>query len=177
MLRAYFERLVRVTDVRNIGFVLECMREETLQCAAEAKLLQLLPAVTATDTLKLSKRHRERLHRALLSRNLELVTAVLRALEQVGDRTSVPFVRAITGGDNKVGVSPDVSAAALSCLCVLQARAELDKWLAEANKSQATLLRPSSKDTEDGLLRAAKAESEINDNGLVAPSIAPEAAE
>jgi hypothetical protein len=114
-------------------------------------LTRLLPRMRASDANLLNADDRTLLHTAMVkhARNRGFVLAALKALQQIGDRASIPTVKRFAERGNRRGADPAIRDAAQECLEFLRQRAALS----EANN---TLLRASSSgDTPtDILLRA-----------------------
>lgn len=133
--------LTRFADVRAVGPLAEALEfgdRETFDAAVVA-LLRLLPALKASDAPPLNAYQRECLNHQLLGGIAELILAILKAFEQVGDETSLPYVMQLARGG---GISwavwnqrNAIREAAQRCLPFLQARIEY------ARKTEA-LLRP-----------------------------------
>lgn len=112
-------------------------------------LVTMLPRLTASDAKRISQLQRRSLYRALTASNRRvdknLKLAILKALEQIGDRGALPYVKRLATWSS----DPQLRSAANDCLPFLMADAEM------FNRSN-TYLRPSSA-TEIGtetLLRA-----------------------
>lgn len=137
-------------DVRTVGALAEAMdygdrvTRETAGCA----LCFLLPRMTANDASLLNEKHRVCLNHILDGKDANLMIAVLKAYEQVGDSRSLPSVRKLAAGQSALFRSGVVQEAACACLPFLEARAEQEK----AGRS---LLRPSAVGAvqSDALLR------------------------
>ena len=140
-------------------------------------LIQLLPRLQATDANLLTGSQRKQLYSKLSKSdryfwynrywNAELKTAILRALEQIGDEKAVPVVEKVA----RTARNPQVRTAAQECLPFLQQRAEqarIEQTLLRASTSTAspdTLLRPTVATTPtepQQLLRASYTEDEAS---------------
>jgi len=141
-------------DVSLIGSLLDAItvdfRDSTLRESLHQSLTRLLPCLQASDAARLLPRHITTLNNevkhSFISRwesgvKVDYLLVVLKALEQVGDETSLPTVEKLfetTDNDR-------VLKAAEACLPFLQQRAVLGKH---------TLLRAASHNTADLLLPA-----------------------
>jgi hypothetical protein len=146
------KELAEFEDIRSVGplaLALEYQDRE-LKAVAENKLTRLLPRLQVSDAPLLDEEQRKCLYRALRGRNTELVLAILKALEQVGDEQAVPYVQKLADGEGIAATALRIREAAQACLPALQQRAELER-------SRQTLLRAASaSDTpSDVLLRPA----------------------
>lgn len=154
--RAEVERLAASDDVRAVGPLIDALKSSDRQTRAviENALIRLLPRLLAADSEILNVEQRNVLYRALQGMNTELILAILRAFEQVGDGNAIPYVDRLASGMGKGQVVRDkrVREAAQMCLPFLAAR------LSRQRGSQ-TLLRASSAPAPptDNLLRASTA--------------------
>jgi hypothetical protein len=126
------------------------LREEADQRATAQGLTHLLPRLRADDTATLDVAAKRLMNHALTRPDVDLILAVLSALEQVGDASAIPNVRKLA---NKGGIAAKelrVQEAARACLPLLLARAEQQQ-------------------SPQTLLRAASAES-INSDTLLQPA-------
>ena len=157
-----------IDDGRLIGSLLDAItvdfRDSTLRESLRQSLTRLLPRLQASDAARLLPRHittlNNEVNHSFISRwesgvKVDYLLVVLKALEQVGDETSLPTVEKLfetTDNDR-------VLKAAEACLPFLQQRAVLGKHtlLRAASHSAADLLLPAHGAAEpapDMLLRA-----------------------
>jgi hypothetical protein len=168
------KELAEFEDVRSVGPLAQALeyQDRELKAVAENKLTRLLPSLQASDASLLDEEQRKCLYRALHGRNTELVLAILKALEQVGDDKALPHVEKLAEGEGVVrGDFSRIREAAQACLPALQQRAE---W----ERSRQTLLRAASaSDTpSDVLLRPAGGTIEADPQQLLRASVAEERA-
>jgi hypothetical protein len=144
--RSIAKILALTNDIRFLGPALEMLARNTTDNEVVISLsslwMDLLPQVRADHTHLLTAEQRGALV-TLIGRagdNMELLLAVLKALEQVGDERAIPAVKRLIQGEFDV-VRPShrasIKKAAADCLPYLQQNAERFQ---QAN----TLLRPSS---------------------------------
>lgn len=160
--------LARFNDVRAVGPLAEALhyhdRTRTLSPIAENALIELLPRMKASDAALLSPEQRQHLNRALRGKNIDLILAILKAYEQVGDTGAIAEVEKLAAGRGSSGNNPRVVAAAQECLPALRQSAERQQAGAQLLRasdagpaSPDTLLRPAlpqaSTDPADQLLR------------------------
>lgn len=158
--------LAQFDDVRAVGAFAEALEvpEKDVVAVAERKLRELLPRLQASDAPLLDAQQRAILNKKLLTGNADLVLAILKAYEQVGDSTAVANVETLSRGTKKWDEASDVVQAARACLPFLQERlrrAEQEQTLLRASDGNQTapetLLRPAAP-TQDAqaetLLRA-----------------------
>ena len=91
------EILARLEEVEVVGTLLEILNIGTRQDwyvrkVIRAALTRLLPRLKASDASRLTPKHWETLHRELQTEEAPLLLAILKALEQVGDARSLPYV-------------------------------------------------------------------------------------
>lgn len=163
--------LASLDDIRVIGSLLEALmtypRDTDLRDCIRLSLVRILPRLQSSDSAGLLPRHITVLNielnhcfipRLVSGAKVDYLLVVLKALEQVGDETSLPAVeKLIQTTDNE-----KVREAAEACLPFLQERAVLGKHtlLRAASHNSANLLVPAHgnerAETEtDILLRAA----------------------
>jgi hypothetical protein len=136
-----------------------------------ASLIKLLPTLQASDADLLSSYQRGILYRELNGKDIELSLAILKALQQVGDRNALPVVDKLARGDGRSAKSIELQQAAQMCLPFLMARTRGEQeqhQLLRAFGSNAstpdTLLRPATGDGQadsQELLRADLSESSV----------------
>lgn len=157
--------LARLDDVRVVGPLLDSLEvynNNATQKSLRQLLTRLLLRLQASDASGLLPRHISALNRELdaccawkwgASAENAYALILFKALEQVGDETSVPSVeKALASAQQR-----QVREAAKACLPFLQARTAMGKH---------TLLRAASSDTAH-LLLAAQSEEEQDPNGLL----------
>ena len=136
-------KLAKLNDVRCVGRLAEALEwpDVTVRRLAISALTGLLPRMVASDAVLITARQRGNLHRML---NLdsarsapEFVCSILKALEQIGDAASVPYVEQLVKIQPPSPRLRRVRDAAGDCMPFLQNRAAL-------NQSSQTLLRASS---------------------------------
>jgi hypothetical protein len=127
--------LTQVEDRRIVGPLMEALDygDAVTRDAARRCLLRLLPQLAPADSSKLDARDRRRLNRVLGSEDEPLILAILQALPQIGDSSSIGPVQ----GLRRRTRSKKVKRAATSCLPLLIRRIE-------EMRLSGTLLRPSS---------------------------------
>lgn len=130
--------IARFDDVRAVGPLAEALefKDKRVVPMAEQALIRLLPRLKASDAPLLSPEHRVYLNRALKGKKPELMLAILKAWEQVGDAGAIEEVEKIAAGRGRGGQIPRVVVAAQECLPFL-------RQSAERQQIGAQLLRPS----------------------------------
>jgi len=161
--------LMRLEDVRAVGPLLDAMvsHSDDISFISDIRrsLSSLLPRLQASDAKNLLPRHISILNNELTHRRTlwkprvgtDHILTVLKALEQVGDETSLTAVEKLV----HITKSEKVREAAEACLPFLQQRAVLGKH---------TLLRAASHNTADLLLPAHGAAEPKSDTLLRAVS-------
>jgi hypothetical protein len=124
-------------------------------------LTRLLPRLTVSDSLLLSDRHRATLNRELAHADADYCCAILKALEEIGDGSSVPYVRRLAE-PSKTTDSVRVKQAARECLEILLARTE-------RKQSKERLLRPAEGDPVGTLLHPVSAQGKEDPDQLLRP--------
>ncbi len=172
--------LAQFDDLRSVGPLAEALafNDRGVQEIAEARLIVLLPRIQATDSALLNENQRKCLYQVLAgrlaaSRNIELVLAILKAYEQVGDSQAIPLVEKLAEGEGKAGQDARVRASASECLVSLRQRAEQERMSQTylrasdaTNVSPQVLLRPASgmvEELPEQLLRAGIADSSLEE--------------
>ncbi len=159
-------QLVRFDDVRMVGVFAEVLEaaDKQIVALAETKLTELLPRLQASDAHLLNPEQRSILNKSLIQAESGFVKAILKAYEQIGDSTAIPFVEKLTRGEGKAGGDAEVVAAANACLPFLIQRAK------QQEQSQ-TLLRASEGNAAapENLLRPANATIETQPDTLLRP--------
>jgi hypothetical protein len=108
--------LKRHETLESVGALIDAM--EAGGCAAPA-LVALLPRLRRQDAALLDSRRRSALYRVLRSYNSELILAILKAFEQVGDDEAIPHVKRLTACPIWIADSEQIKAAACGCLRIL----------------------------------------------------------
>jgi hypothetical protein len=155
--------LAAFDDVRIVGPLAEALQYggADTRDAARRTLLRLLPKMQSSDASRLSDRQRDCLYALLESSDTELVLAILKALEQIGDDRAVLYVEALT-----VSRDTAIREAAVACLPFLKARAEqqrLSQTLLRASRAADT--------TPELLLRPARGTGETDPQQLLRPGV------
>lgn len=158
--------LAQFDDIRGVVAFTEALdfNDKEVTAIAEQKLIHLLPRLQASDSALLDAAHRAILNKKLLIGNANLVLAILKAYQQVGDSTALANVETLSRGTKKWDEASDVVQAARTCLPFLQAhiaQIEAQQTLLRASAESSTapdiLLRPAAptQDTQsETLLRA-----------------------
>ncbi|MCW3054699.1 MAG: hypothetical protein JWN14_3869 [Chthonomonadales bacterium] len=146
--------LAGLDTIRVVGPLLDAMtandRDVTLKPTIRAALYRLLPRLQASDVSLLLPRHITALNREIdfcrvwkwgAPREVEYALVVFKALEQVGDETSVPVVEHVL----QTTRNEQTREAAEACLTFLRTHAAMGKH---------SLLRAVNSDTSDLLLPA-----------------------
>jgi hypothetical protein len=164
--------LAKYDDIRAVGRLAEALefQDKNVAAVAEPKLTELLPRLQPCDAGLLNDAQRRSLDRALLKhRKPELVIAILKALQQVGDAKSLEPVEKLAGGQGRTGRDGRVVNAAVDCVPALKLRAQ-------AERDAQTLLRPVlSGDPEGTLLRPAHGPGTADPQVLLRPASNPDA--
>lgn len=153
-MRAVAKTIADIDDVRMIGPLAEAWSEERSlkPKSVIAALCRLLPRLQASDAHLLTREQRTCLYhainwragRAVYQYDRPLTIAILKALQQIGDKEALPYARRAA-----LSMHKDVREAANDCLKFLVEQAE-------QHKHGAHLLRPADARTSapDVLLRA-----------------------
>lgn len=163
-------RLAKIEDVRCIGRLAEVLEwpDSTVQQVAISSLSRLLPQVKASDRVLQTARQRANLHRMLTlpnaRRHAGFLVNLLKALEQIGDESAMPYVQQLAKAIPTSTQQRRVCDAARECLPYLELRADL-------NRNSQTLLRASSAFSvgEDMLVRPASASGATDREQLLRP--------
>ena len=127
--------------------------DKAMRKQAELALIELLPTLQATDNILINSAQRSNLHLALTRKKPEFTLTALKALEQIGNKASVPAVKRLIkrcGDDTKY--------------CVVREAAEESLLFLQAQDARGgdTLLRPSEIATPpDVLLRPAQKQTPV----------------
>jgi HEAT repeat protein len=167
--------LMKEERIEAIGRLAEAATwpDPRVRAAAVSALTRLLPRLKASDSGMLTSAQRTCLHsflnRTAAQAHPELVTALLTALEQVGDLAAVPFVRGLADMRDSSARMSAVRDAARECLPVLLERAR-------GNTDHQTLLRPAQAPgpPAETLVRPAMP-SHADDTGLLVRPASPDA--
>ncbi len=183
--------LSAIEDLRAVGPLAESLDIEAtaVRAQVEEALIRLLPRLQASDAGLLNREQRVCLNKALNGRNEDLIIAILRAYEQVGDETALPCVESLAnetpdtlssaqdsrmsesiitgllGAKLKAAPSAHITAAAQSCLSYLRVRVE-------QQRASQTLLRGASANAvaPNTLLRPAQASEATHPEQLLRPA-------
>jgi len=119
-------RLALFDNVRVVGPLADALgyQDKWVQPIAAKKLTKLLPQMKASDAALLGPEQRAALNKALRGKNIELILAILKAWEQVGDTKAIEEVEKLAAGRGHGGRNPKVVAAAQECLPFLRQSAE-----------------------------------------------------
>jgi hypothetical protein len=169
--RLLARKFAKLDDMRCMGRLAEALEwpDTTVRHHAIAALTRLLPRMAANDAALLTPRQRLNLHHMLKLENArihpEFLCAILKALEQIGDATSVPYVDQLARAQPTSARQRRICDAARECLPFLETRARL-------NQSSQTLLRASSANAThaDMLVRPAGGPGEMGQEQLLRPS-------
>jgi HEAT repeat protein len=153
-----------VRDTRMVSVLAACLfdKDKLVRESAAEALKPLLLQMRASDQTNLTSEDRELLVKALSTKNEELLLALLKAFEQIGDERAVPHVERLT----LYGRTEKIRSAAEECLPYLRVKAE------EARQAK-TLLRPagiSETVASETLLRPAQGVAPIEEAQLLRPS-------
>lgn len=94
-------------SVADIGMLIEALELTSLepfwfQIRARLQLIELLPTINQSDAIYLNTSQRQRLNKVLAGNDGGLILAVLAALEKIGDRTALPYVRLLAEGRGNI---------------------------------------------------------------------------
>ncbi len=134
--------LAKYDDLRAVGPLAQSleMKEKRVASAAADALIRLLPRLQATDAERLTAGQHACLQRALQGRNPELILAILKAFEQIGNESDIPAVMQLAGAQTGKRVSPNLQQAASTCLEFLRQKVDRDR-------ARQSLLRPAERET------------------------------
>lgn len=159
--------IAEVKDVRTLPTLLKaaCAKGFRVAPAVRKALLVTLSELKASDSSLLDKSKRSDLRRLLHSREKALVLAVLKALEQVGNREDVKAVERLAQGRGLAAQEKDVQEAAQHCLEFLEVEGQ-------KRRDSQILLRPAQDDgrAADVLLRPTTAVSDTAPQILLRPA-------
>ncbi len=171
------EELTRIGGIKAIGTLMEAC--EMNICSAQKRalysaLIPLLLELKASDDHILSPEHHQQIRYRLTpepqgvrvtAERLKLKLAHLKALEQVGDKESIPTVQLLANMKARTERQRQIKEAAQDCLLHLEARLGIDS-------AKTTLLRGSSSEPtpSNTLLRPANPENETLSEQLLRPT-------
>lgn len=162
--------VIRFEDIRAVGPLAETLElpDRDVSGQAASALIPLLPRLHATDAGLLNAEQRACLHRAFHRKNRELSLSILKAFEQVGDSTDLPFVEQLAEGKGRAARDKRIRTAAIACLPFIRERVAKER-------DRKTLLRPARApdNPAETLLRPAQSVGEADPNVLLRPA-APE---
>ena len=174
------QALAQFDDVRAVPRLIEMLEytNKGLKTDAANILLKLLPKLQNSDAALLTQEHHAILNRALTGKvaldkawRQQMQVAILNALQQVGNESSLPIVEELAAGKGKAKDNAVVQQAAGECLPFLQTRVA-------GQRQMQTLLRASDGNvtSADVLLRSAASRAEAHPEELLraAPSTAVE---
>jgi hypothetical protein len=158
-------------DIKAVGMFAEALSwpETDLQYEAASALTVLLPLLKANHAALLSTAQRECLHEVLTLKNArthaDLIVAILKAFQQVGDTAAIPVVERLANARPFTAQERKIVAEAQECLPYLH-------LCAVNNSASHSLLRASSQGgaaAADNLLRPAWENPEIRPEQLLRP--------
>jgi hypothetical protein len=175
--RELASRLAKLDDVQAVGPLAEALEwpDKYIQRIAARALTRLLPRLHASDAALLNPAQRACLYHKLKMENARtqenLLIAILKALQQVGDQNAVSYVQALADRTPFFKEQREVRDAASACLPFLQEHAKQTQY------SQ-TLLRASSETSTppEVLLRPAYGSPESHPAQLLHPGVAEDSA-
>ncbi len=164
-------RLAKIDDVRCISRLAEVLEwpDPMVRDVAISALTRLLPKVKASDKVLQTVRQKSNLQRMLVlpnaQRHAAFLVNLLKALEQIGDESALPYIQQLAKAAPTSSQQRRVCDAARECLPYLELRSEL------ARSSQ-TLLRASSASNVgiELLVRPASAGGATDQSELLRPS-------
>lgn len=169
---AMLRKQAQQRDIKAVGMFAEALSwpETDLQYEAASALTVLLPLLKANHASLLSAEQRDCLHHVLLLKNArmhgDLMIAILKAFQQVGDSAAVPVVERLANARPFTAQERKVVAEAQECLPYL-------RLCAVNNSASHSLLRASSLgdySATDNLLRPAWENPETRPEQLLRPS-------
>jgi hypothetical protein len=158
--------MASLDDVEAVGPLAEMLYwpDDRIKVMAAAALTRLLPRMNASDTQLLSTTQRALLYQTLrlpnAQKQAEFLVALLHALEQVGDINAIPLVRSLAEAQPASLRQKRVIDAARSCLPALEG-------CAQQNQDSQVLLRATTSESEESLLRPAASRSDASVELLV----------
>ncbi len=170
-------KLALAEDVNAVGSLAETLDwpDVELNGAARRALTKLLPRLKASDSHLLNDTQRQSLYKRLRMshavKNMGFTLAVLKSLEQIGDKSAVPYVQLLAESTSHTHSETRIREAAIECLPFLKIRAESThntQTLLRASSAEQSpkemLLRPAANSSEafpEQLLRAVSLNEEI----------------
>ncbi|MCW3053348.1 MAG: hypothetical protein JWN14_2518 [Chthonomonadales bacterium] len=129
--------ITQFDDVRAVGPLVEALEfpDTSLRPMFRKTLIRLLPRMKASDAALLSPAHRSALNRVLRGKDADLMLAILKSWEQVGDADAIADVQDLAERGGEGTRLPKVVEAARECLPLL-------RQSAERQQIGAQLLRP-----------------------------------
>jgi hypothetical protein len=166
---AAVKELIQRGGERTVGMLAEALTITEVKYLAAGALIRELPKLKASDAHLLNDEQRGYLYQALEGSDKQLILAILRALEQIGDEKAVPYVERLA---EKAGGDRQIRETATACLPYLEARAA-------TQRASRTLLRPSSASAvatpaSNTLLRPAQYSSPTEPEQLLRASVGDE---
>ena len=153
-------RLAEYDSVKGVGLMVEVLEwpDPASKLAATSALIRLLPRLKTSDAHLLNPEQRQILYKRLTVGNVraefDLIMAILKALEQVGDLSAVGYVQKLSQARAITSAQMRVVQAAQDCLPYLLKKAEANQssqYLLRASYAEdhnpATLLRPARDDS------------------------------
>ncbi|HLK56572.1 MAG TPA: hypothetical protein VKU00_08410 [Chthonomonadaceae bacterium] len=142
------QKLAAYDHIEGVGPLAEALEwpDAATQAVAKVALTRLLPKLRASDARLLNAHQRGCLHRMLKMSNAvrdrDLLLAILKALQQVGDAMSVPYVQRLANSITLIPSQKQIRQVAEECLPWLTDRAA-------QKRASDTLLRAAASDPED----------------------------
>lgn len=158
-------------DIKAVGALAEALQwpERDSQYAAASGLTVLLPELKASDFSLLNSEQRNCLHQVLKLENArtqgDLISAILKAFQQVGDSAAIPYVEQLAAASPQSPQEQRIVQEARECLPYLHISAQ-------NHAASHTLLRASSQTDatpENALLRPAREQAESRPEQLLRP--------
>ncbi len=171
------EELIRMGGVKAIGTIIDACSMNIPYKQVRALytiVIPLLQQLKASDSYLLTRAHRHHLHAWLRAESqgvrvseesLKLKLAALKALEQIGNKDSIPVVQRLADMKPRTDLHRQLKEAALECLPYLEARLGIDS-------AKTTLLRGSTPEIspQDTLLRPATDKPSTHTDELLRPT-------
>lgn len=132
--RAMAKFLAEQDSVQAIGPLAEALEwpDAYIRHVAIKALTQLLPQLRASDSSLLTPRQRIALYRMLSMKHARthstFLVTLLKALEQVGDQTVVPYVESLANSTPYTSQQQKVRDAAVNCLPFIKEQAKQDQY-------------------------------------------------
>lgn len=173
--REVVEVFAEINDLRAIGPLVDALgpQPENDPPMLRITLTRLLKQIRASDAALLTPRQRSILYRELITKSREpvqfdFVIAILKALEQIGTTSAIPYVAQLAQRTYPFPAPPDVLAAAWHCLEFLRANTG-------PMTTRQTLLRASNPNDArpETLLRSAQEQPQSQSETLLRPDSPP----